>query len=200
MIKNILIVALFLGTVVPAHALLVLGPESRVYLTGDSTLHPYASTSTLTRVTAELSSVDSDLNDIARRAPFQKFEVVIPVKGLKSGESGLDKNMVKALKADQAPEIDFTLTRYEVLPSTAGRGLPFKATGRLAIAGVEKDVTLTGTMRPDSDTLHVDGEYGLLMTDYGIKPPKLLMGAIKVADPVIVHYHLLFKLTQGEKK
>jgi polyisoprenoid-binding protein YceI len=194
------VIVFFLGPVLPALAALTLNPASQVYLSGDSTLHPYSSTSTLTQVTAELSSGSADLKNITLRAPFQKFEVIIPVKGLKSGESGLDKNMYKALKAEKAPDIHFTLGHYEVIPSTVASGFPFKASGQLSIAGVQKDVTLTGMAQPDSDALRVDGQYDLLMTDYGIKPPKLLMGAIKVANPVIVHYHLLFKFTQGEKK
>jgi len=209
--KIYLIAAILILSTIPAQAAvsLTLSPESHVYLTGTSTLHPYASTSTLTQIIAVLAPgnvaeatapAPAVLVDIARRAPFQKFEVTIPVKGLKSGESVLDKNMYKALKAGDAPEIRFVLGHYEAQPVTSDNSLPYKASGQLSIAGVQKDVVLTGTARPGPDALVMDGQYELRMSDYEIKPPKLLLGAIKVADPVTIHFHLLFQLTKGASK
>jgi len=189
----------FLYAVDAAPANLMLSPESRIYLTGNSTLHPYASTSTLTQIVAVLALGNNAVfMDIARRAPFQKFEVTIPVKGLKSGESGLDKNMYKALKSGDAPEIRFVLSHYEALPSASDSILSYKAAGQLFIAGMQKDVVLTGTAMPSPDALAVEGQYELRMSDYGIKPPTLLLGAIKVADPVVIHFHLKFVIQKGE--
>lgn len=184
---------------------LVPSAGGRVWLTGSSTLHPYSSSSTLTSISISLSpdvaqstaSAAVILADIARRAPFQPFEVVIPVKGLKSGESGLDKNMYKALKSDQAPEIRFTLTHYEASPAAADGSVPFQAAGQLSIAGVVKAITLKGTAHLAFPELVMDGEYSLVMSDYGIKPPTLLLGAIKVADPVLIHFHLPFELSRN---
>ncbi len=176
-----------------------LRPDSRLYLTGDSTLHPYGSTSTLTQVTAVLSSVSTStaLMDVARQAPFQKFEVTVPVQGLKSGDSGLDKNLYKAMKVTQYPEIYFVLDHYEKQPEIPDSPLSFKASGRLTIAGVHKDIVLTGKAQPHNGVLLVEGQYDLRMSDYGIKPPTLLLGAIRVADPVVIHFHLLFELIKG---
>jgi len=179
---------------------LALSPESHIYLSGTSTLHPYASTSTLTQIVAVLTSgttTPAVFTDMARRAPFQKFEVDIPVKGLKSGESGLDKNLYKALKMGDVPDILFTLAHYESSPAAAEGSFPFKASGQLSIAGVQKDVVITGTARPSPDELVIDGQYDLKMSDYGIKPPTLLLGAIKVADPVVIHFHLTFVIQKG---
>ncbi len=189
----------------PATLHLVATPASHVWLTGTSTLHPYASTSTLTQVSADLASdiapstapEEAVLTDIAHRAPFQHFEVVIPVKGLKSGESGLDKNMWKTLKADQVPEIHFTLTNYKAGVSPLDGQLPFQASGALSIAGVTKDVVIQGTAQASASEVGVEGQYQLLMSDYGVKPPTLMFGAIKVADPVIIHFHLLFQVAKG---
>ena len=184
---------------------LVSASGGRVWLTGSSTLHPYSSSSTLTSISINLSpeviqstvSAAMILADIALRAPFQKFDVVIPVKGLKSGEGGLDKNLYKALKSDQAPEIHFALTHYEASPAATDGSITFQASGQLSIAGVVKDIILKGTAHLASPELVMDGEYGLKMSDYGIKPPTLLLGAIKVADPVLIHFHLPFELSRN---
>jgi len=176
---------------------------THLWLSGNSTFHPYESTSTLTEITAGLAP-DADrpstapvqrvLEDIARRAPFQRFDVVIPVRGLKSGESLLDKNLYKALKAKDFPEIRFSLQSYRTSPAGEGDAIPFEAVGLLFISGVQKPVTLNGTARVQNDQLRVDGDYDLLMTDYGVKPPTLFLGAIKVADPVEIHFRLVFEV------
>jgi polyisoprenoid-binding protein YceI len=205
-IVGLFLLSAALGPAAHAANSFILQPESRLWLAGTSTLHPYSSTSTLTQISVDLAPdtasqatlpVDTVLSDIAHRAPFQRFEVVIPVKGLKSGESGLDKNMYKALKADRAPEIRFTLTRYESSLAADG-SLPFRATGPLSIGGVQKDITLEGTAKPGPTELLVEGQYRLLMSDYGIKPPTLMLGAIKVHDPVIIHFHLVFQISNSE--
>jgi polyisoprenoid-binding protein YceI len=205
---SLIAAALLLQILHPAHAadsLLFDASESRIALNGSSTLHPYASTSTLTQVSSVLVPGNDTgtlpatavLADIARRAPFQQFEVVIPVKGLKSGENGLDKNMYKSLKVSEAPDIRFALTHYETSTPQTDDSLPFKAAGRLSIAGVDHDIVLVGTAQVNADQLIINGAYELRMSDYGIKPPTLLLGAIKVADPVTIHFHLKFVIRKG---
>jgi len=173
---------------------------SHVWLVGESTLHPYHSTATVTEFmlqwTPEVAQSTAPVGELlalaAQRAPFQTFDLVIPVKDLKSGEARLDKNMQEALKIKTAPAIEYKMTGYHAQPAT-DKGIAFEAPGTLSIAGVIKEVTLTGIARATADSLVVDGQYTLKMTDYGIKPPTLLMGTIRVADPVTIHFHLQFQ-------
>lgn len=208
--KTIFSIIVFLSFVLPAQAAVELRllPESHVWLTGNSTLHPYASTSTLTQVHAELlpSDLKADATpaalaaEVVGRGSFRVFDVVIPVVGLKSGESGLDKNMAKALKAKTAPDIRFVLSRYEAGALESDNERSFSATGSLSIAGVQAPVVLKGKAQSGAGTVGVRGDYTLRMSDYGVKPPTLLLGAIKVADPVTIHFNLTFQLNQGENQ
>ena len=59
-----------------------------------------------------------------------------------------------------------------------------KAIGVLQIAGVEREVTLPLKTTRKGDALAVSGEIDVLMTDYGIAPPKAMMGMVK-ADPKV---------------
>jgi polyisoprenoid-binding protein YceI len=106
------------------------------------------------------------------------------VSGLKSARAGLDKNLRKALKAEEFPAITFTLSSYK-----AGKD-EVTATGELFIAGAKKTVELTGALKMEGGRLLVDGEKPLLMSEYGIKPPSLMLGAVKVADRIVVKFHL----------
>jgi hypothetical protein len=193
-ISDLLAGLLLLGAAaLPASAAvqdLVLGRESRLWLEGDSTLHPFSSTATRLNVSGgvEAPAKGDTLADLVRGKKISGFRIVIPVAGLKSGEAGLDKNMHKALKADQHPEIIFELTDYQTAPEPGG--LLIKAAGRLSAAGVEKPMELEAHARPGPQGLEARGAYELLMTDYGVKPPAMMLGAIKTRNRVVIRYDI----------
>src|SRR6185503_4734312 len=58
------------------------------------------------------------------------------------------------------------------VPAVAARS---RGGGMLRIAGVEREVTLELKTRRNESTLTVRGETQLLMTDYGVTPPKAML-------------------------
>ena len=126
---------------------------------------------------------------------MKSLRVAVPVAALKSGESGLDKNMQKALKQDTAPIIRFTLVDYKAEEAKDG-SLLVKAHGRLSIAGVEKDTVVEATCRFGPGGVEVTGAKDVLMSDYGIKPPVMMLGTIKTADKVVVRFALKLKASE----
>jgi polyisoprenoid-binding protein YceI len=165
---------------------------------GDSTLHPFTSRTTQLKasgtldpqVTAELSAPPI-FDAVLARSALKTFDVVIPVVSLKSKESGLDKNMDKALKAESCPDISFHLSNYSVSKdTTSAAAFHASVNGTLTIACQERPVTLETRLTSGPETLHVQGDYTLLMTDYGIKPPTMMMGTIKTKNPVVIHFDL----------
>lgn len=176
----------------PAPAL-TLARGSRLWLEGDSTLHAYSSRATRLDVQADLAAPLPANGEQARAAvtagALKGLRVSVPVAGLKSGESGLDKNLDKALRQDAAPYIRFILLDYRTAEAKDG-ALVVTARGRLAVAGVERETTVEGTCRFDAGGIEVSGTKDVLMSDYGVKPPVLMFGAIKTADKVVVHFEL----------
>jgi polyisoprenoid-binding protein YceI len=171
---------------------LALDPASKLWLDGDSTLHKFQSKAAEIDVAAE--SEGGDLAGAARGGNVKKLELTIPVAQLKSGEKGLDKNLQKALKAEEHPTIAFRLAGYELpdcKPDAAS--CKVKATGKLSIAGVEKDASLEGDLSFVPDGLEVKGSKELLMTEFGVKPPTLMLGAIKVKDKIVVGYDIVIR-------
>ena len=69
--------------------------------------------------------------------------------------------------------ITFTLIRLEAKPGTPGA---LRGIGTLRVAGVEKEIALDITTERKDATLAVKGEVQVLMTDFGITPPKAMMG------------------------
>jgi polyisoprenoid-binding protein YceI len=120
--------------------------------------------------------------------------LVVPVRDLKSRESGLDENAYKALNAKENPEIKFTL-RSESLAAgrTEGtRGMTAK--GDLAVAGVTIPVTLKADAILSKGKIRLKGVHKLKMSDFKITPPSisLLVTAITCTDEIEIHYDVTF--------
>jgi polyisoprenoid-binding protein YceI len=88
----------------------------------------------------------------------------------------------KALKAADHPDIRFRLRSLDAAAGTA--------TGELTIAGVEKEVTLSAQVKRQAANLAVTGTTSLMMTDYGVAPPKAMLGMLKTNPKVTITFEL----------
>jgi polyisoprenoid-binding protein YceI len=183
-----------------AAAAFSLAPGSRLSLEGQSTLHAWSSTATKVEATAELDGAFAAGSPDARAAvaagALKSLRVAVPVAALKSGEGSLDKNMQKALKQDTAPVIRFTLLDYKAEEAKDG-SLLVKAHGRLSVAGVDKETVVEAACRFGPDGVEVSGAKEVLMSDFGIKPPVMMLGTIKTADKVVVRFALKLKASDA---
>jgi polyisoprenoid-binding protein YceI len=68
-----------------------------------------------------------------------------------------------------------------------------KAIGSLTISGVTKPVTLVvnGVVNPDK-TITITSSQKIKMSEFRVKPPSFMLGALKVGDHVTVEYNLKF--------
>ncbi len=182
-------------------AQVLVSPGGSLRIEGDSTLHKWSSTATVVAMTFTLADgAPQPLSEAIKASKVKGLEVRIAVAGLKSGESGLDKNMRKAMSADQFPEVVYKLGHYEMTKGGSEGVLNAKAAGELTIAGRTKPVTIDVEFRLGQDAAALKGSYTLEMSDYGIKPPTLMLGAIKVRDPVTIRFDLLLKPADAAKK
>ena len=180
------------GQNAPVHV--KLGPGSVLWLDGTSSLHEYESRTSqlgfdMARDPATHDPADAaDLAEMIRHSGIRSVDVKVPVGTLRSGKSGLDRNMMKTLHADQYPDIRFHLARYT---ASGADTVDISAEGTLTVSGQERPVTLEARAYRGPGGVWLEGTHGLRMTEFGIKPPTMMMGAIKVGDPVTIHYKLL---------
>ena len=165
------------------------GIESgRVTLAGTSNVHAYTASTTKVLVTrSRISPVSAGANfwdNALKPGAIEVFEIVIPAASLASPKGDLDKNMHKALKVEQFPDITFRLVRFEARVDGAGT----RAVGMLKIAGIEREVALTITTKRAGAGLNVQGSLDLLMTDYGVVPPKAMLGMLKTDPKVTITF------------
>lgn len=154
-----------------------------VKILGDSTMHKWEANAGSLTVTAEGAFKDGALLPQVEAGALGKLRLAIKVDSLQSTESkSMDKNMHNAMESDKAPEVTFSLVSYTVA------GDEVTAKGSLSIHGVAKDVALTGKLSAKGEGVEVKGSYDLLMSDYGIKPPVMMLGTIKVKDSVSIVY------------
>jgi polyisoprenoid-binding protein YceI len=165
--------------------------SGRLTIAGTSSVHDWTATTSAVRITrAQLSAQAAGTalwDEAVKPGALEAFEIAIAANTLKSGKDGLDKNMYKALNTAQHPDITFRLTKMEAGASAGA----LKAAGLLTISGVERPVTLELTTQAKDATLVVKGALPLVMTDYGIKPPKAMLGVIKTNPKVTVTFEIV---------
>lgn len=164
---------------------------ARLTIAGTSNIHEYTASTTEIRVTrlqlGALPAAGDLLDNALKPGVVEAFEIAIPAKSLASKKDGLDKNMHAALKAGDHPEITFKLLRFESRPAPAS-GL--RAIGVLRVAGVDRQVAIDIAAERKDAALIVKGTLALLMTDWGITPPKAMMGMLKTDPKVTVTFEV----------
>lgn len=175
----------------PGH-IATLQPASRLWVTGTSTVRDFTCQAKVVDASAETTSPETAKDIMAGQKAVLSLDVKIRPENMDCANNTMNEHMRKALKADANPVIEFKLSSYEMF-STSDK-VTGRLTGTLKLGGVEKQITFDalGNATPDG-ALHVTGAYPLLMTDYGLKAPSLMMGAMKVNPKVKVNFDLLLK-------
>jgi polyisoprenoid-binding protein YceI len=121
------------------------------------------------------------------------FGFTFPVHSLKSGKSGMDSKAYDALKAKSGGNIVFAASSSTVTPGSGGQ-FSVKSNGSLTIAGVTKPVVLTAACAVMADgSITCKGQNKLLMSDYQIKPPTYMLGALKTGNALTIDFTMIVK-------
>lgn len=116
-----------------------------------------------------------------------------PVEKILSDNSIMDGKTHNALKAEDHPIINFTLKSIEYLKHS-GNNFSGELSGVLKIAGVSKtmNIRFSGSVT-ENQSLQIKGSIPLKMSDFDIKPPTAMFGALKTGNEVELHYDFHFQ-------
>ncbi len=173
-----------------------LGAGSVLWLEGTSTVHDYESRTSKLGFTLLRDAGQADPTDAAgldkwlRSGGLRGLDLVVPLQSMRSGKAALDKNLLKALRATEFPEIRFQLTSSKV-GTARGDTLPVTAAGTLRVAGQERPISVRGWLVRGDQGLWLEGSHPMKMSEHGVKPPTMMLGTLKVRDPIVVRYRLL---------
>ncbi len=159
-----------------------------INLSGTSSLHDWHMKAVIG--TSEASFVVDKKDKITS---LTKLKFSVPATALKSESKAMDKNTYKALNTKQNPTISFVLSSATVV-STGGNNYQLNCVGKLTIAGTTKETDLlaTATYNPTDKTFFVTGVKKMKMTDYNVKPPTVMLGAIKTGNDIAIAYNVKF--------
>lgn len=153
---------------------------SRVWVSGTSTVRSWRCESTQPTGTAQAAG--TELTQVAQSSG----EITIPLASLDCRNGTMNGHMRNALKAEQNPTIRFRATSVAVTPEGAVR-----MTGPLTIAGQTRETTITGTAARQNGKLRVTGSKQITMTEYGVTPPRLMAGTMRVNPAVTIGFDVV---------
>ena len=167
-------------------------PESRVWVEGTSTTRSWNCKAPAFDADIVASSADAATAIANGEKAVRSVTIKVASQKLDCGNGTMTSHAKKAIKADEHKTITFTLVSYELAKSADGVRGTLK--GTLNLGGVAKPVSIAATAKPaPNGQMRVSGIYPLKMSDYGLKAPSLMMGAMKVKDDVTVGFDLVLK-------
>ena len=164
-------------------------PESRVWVEGTSTVRSYTCEAKDLTGAADGGALELAALDGA----VQAASLSLTVNALECGNGTMNGHMRKALKATEHGTISFRLGDYQGV-SVGAADAQVKIDGTLTIAGQSKQVSIDGAASPAAGgALRVKGSEEILMSEYGVKAPSLMMGTMKVADRVKINFDVVLR-------
>ena len=170
---------------VQAQKLTLDNETSFLQVLGTSSLHDW-------HVQAEKQSGNLVLSD-ADKLAISSLTFSVESESLKSGKSAMDKKTFEALNTNKFKTIEFTLTEVLSINKKTDKRFDISASGNLVINGVKKPITLKFSIEKNDKVYILEGSHKLLMTTFGIAPPKALLGTIKTGDEIEVKFKSIFK-------
>lgn len=176
-----------------AQGVYVLTPESQLQIEGTSTIDGFTCEAMEVIGSGRLRKPSYDQTSISAATGEVQLNLTVPVAALDCGKERMNRDLHAALKAVTYPDIEFRLERVEIPDDAASNNdvQPLHAVGRLRLAGVERQVRVdvAGSAMPDG-RLRARGAVDMLMTDFGVSPPKALLGLVRAHDKITVRFDL----------
>jgi polyisoprenoid-binding protein YceI len=165
--------------------------ESKLWVGGTSSVRGWECKAT-TFTTSITSAPNAAATVLAGEKAVDAVELTIPVEKMECGNGQMNGHMRKALKMEEHAQIAFRMTSYELARSEDA--LVATIDGTLTLGGTEKPIQLVGLATSTADgALRISGTYSFKMTDFGLKPPTLMFGRIKVHELVKVGFDIVLK-------
>ena len=169
-----------------------LQPESRLWVAGTSTVRAFQCQAAAFDAKVESSGADAVAAVLAGEKAVSTVEVTVPAEKLDCRNGTMNEHMRKALKAKEFPTVVFRATSYDLARTSDSVAVTLN--GSLTLGGVEKPMTVKAVAKAgDNGTLVISGTREVRMTEFGLKPPSLMLGTMKVDEKLTVGFEVVLK-------
>jgi polyisoprenoid-binding protein YceI len=183
--SKLAIVLSFALVVADAHSAAAQQPNIEFNVTGTSTVRGWTCSAkgsvTVTPGAGSSKPVPGFANGV------QAATVTVPVKSFVCPNEEMTQHLLEVMKADKFPEIVYRLERYEVT------GGPPQAIGTMTIAGVTQPMSVVVALKASPQGAQVEGTTRLDMTKFGVEPPVVMLGMLKVGPQIRIEFKGLYK-------
>ncbi len=174
----------FVTTVAAGLALLAGSPAAAQQSAVDFTV---SGTSTVRGWTCSVSGTAAVTPGSSAPAPgfadgVQSATLTVPVADFECPDETMTEHLMEAMKPAEFAEITFQLDSYDA----SGQGA--EASGALTIQGVTMPVSFPLSLTPSGAGVEIAGEVGLDMTEYGVEPPVVLLGLLRVRPEIRIQF------------
>lgn len=167
-------------------------PDSRLWVEGTSTTRSWSCKAPALEADIVATNADAPAAVLDGDKAVRSVTLRVATPKLDCGNGTMTSHALKALKAGEHRSIVFTLASYDLARALDGTKGTLR--GTLTLGGATRPVTIVALAKPAArGQMRVTGSHMLRMSDYGLTPPKLMMGAMKVGDEVTVGFDLVLE-------
>lgn len=113
-----------------------------------------------------------------------EIDFFLDLETLKTGNNRRDRDMYRTLNVEEFPFAEFTGSLTSDFDASTTSPQPVEAEGEFTVHGVTRDFTVEGRLQKLGDSLILEAEWVIDITDYDIEPPGILF--YRVADEMDV--------------
>ena len=108
--------------------------------------------------------------------------LTVQVKSFTCPEQEMTQHLMDAMKPDRFPEIVFRLDKYELTGARA------QAKGTMTIGSVTAPADFPIALKAASPGVQIEGSTRIDMTKFGIDPPVVMLGLLKVGPQIRIEF------------
>ncbi len=159
--------------------------QSSLKIEGTSTLHDWEVLAGDLKGSMEVDRYKDSIH-------IKKLSLSLPVKSLKSGKGGMDRNMYKALKAEEFDRIHYRFTGLEKWSETQENTLTLITEGQLTVAGCTQTLSIPITAHLSEEGIALSGYTSFAMSSFGVEPPTFMFGSLSTGDEITIKFNINF--------
>ncbi len=173
------------GQEIPARYAL-LGSSSRVWFDARASLGSFQGVAGVVQGWARFSDRDL-LHDASA-------EIRIDVASFRTGNGTRDRHLRETMEVDSFPSIVWRLLRATVMAGDGDRPAAVELNGTLTIKRTTREVVIPTALQFAGDTVLASGSLPIRLTDYGISPPRRVIGMIRMSNDLLLRFEAAFVL------